>query len=81
MESRIATVTMIVTNTESAQRINQLLHEYGSYIVGRMGLPYKERKLSVILFVIDAPTDVIGALTGKLGMIDDVTVKTMYAKC
>lgn len=80
METRIAIIGIIVEDTESAEKINALLHEYGKYIVGRMGIPYRERKLSVISVIIDAPNDMIGALSGKLGMIPGVTVKTVYSK-
>ena len=80
METRIAIIGIVVEDTESAEKINALLHEYGKYIVGRMGIPYRERKLSVISIIIDAPNDMIGALSGKLGMIPGVTVKTVYSK-
>ncbi len=80
METRIAILGIIVENTEYADGVNQILHEYGSYIVGRMGIPYRERKLSVISVIIDASTDVIGALSGKLGMLEGVSVKTVYSK-
>lgn len=80
METRIAIIGIIVEDTESAEKINSVLHEYGKFIVGRMGIPYRERKLSVISIIIDAPNDTIGALSGKLGMIPGVTVKTVYSK-
>ena len=80
METRIAIVGIIVNNLDSAEKINHILHEYGQYIVGRMGIPYRERKLSVISVIMDAPGDIIGAASGKLGMIPDVTVKTVYSK-
>lgn len=78
--SRIALIGIIVENKESAAGINDLLHEYGNYIVGRMGIPYRERKLSVISVIMDAPGDVISSLSGKLGMLDGVNVKTVYSK-
>ena len=80
METRIAIIGIIVEDTETAEKINSVLHEYGKFIVGRMGIPYRERKLSVISIIIDAPNDTIGALSGKLGMIPGVTVKTVYSK-
>ncbi len=80
METRIAIVGIIVENKESAEKINQILHQYSEYIIGRMGIPYKEKKVSVISVVLDAPNDIIGALSGKLGMIPDVSTKTIYAK-
>ncbi|MDF1494942.1 TM1266 family iron-only hydrogenase system putative regulator [Caproiciproducens sp. CPB-2] len=80
MESRIALVGIIVENTDSVEKINAILHEYGEYIVGRMGIPYHKRHISVISIVMDAPGDVISALSGKLGMIPHVNIKTVYSK-
>lgn len=80
METRIAIIGIIVYNKESVSKINSLLHSYGDYIIGRMGIPYREKDLSVISVVMDAPNDTIGALTGKLGMVKDITVKTVYSK-
>ncbi len=80
METRIAIIGIIVNNVDSAEKINMILHQYNQYVVGRMGIPYRERKLSVISVIVDAPEDVIGAISGKLGMIPDVTVKTIYSK-
>ncbi|MBX4260159.1 iron-only hydrogenase system regulator [Clostridium estertheticum] len=80
METRIALIGIIVENTDSAPKLNAILHEYGEYIVGRMGLPYHKRDISVISVVIDAPNDVISALSGKLGMIPGVNIKTIYSK-
>ena len=80
MDSRIALIGIIVENPESAERINHILHECRQYIVGRMGIPYRERKVSIISIVIDASNDVISALSGKLGLLDGVSVKTVYSK-
>ena len=80
MEKRLAIIAIIVYSKDATERINALLHEYGEFIIGRMGLPYKERKVSVISVVIDAPEAEIGALAGKLGMIKEVSVKTVYSK-
>jgi putative iron-only hydrogenase system regulator len=80
MESRIALIGIIVENTESTEEINALLHEYGTYIIGRMGIPYHKRNVSVISVFIDAPADVISSLSGKLGMLPDVSIKTVYSK-
>ncbi len=80
METRLALIGIVVENNESAKKINDVLHEYGEYIVGRMGIPYRKRNVSVISIVIDAPNDVISALAGKLGMIPDVNIKTVYSK-
>ena len=80
MEDRIALIGIIVENTESTEKINQILHEYGAYIIGRMGVPHPHRNLSVISVVVDGPADAISALSGKLGMVKDVSTKTVYGK-
>ncbi len=80
MENRIAILGIIVHNLKSAEEINKILHSYNQYIVGRMGIPYKEKKLSVMSIVMDAPSDVIGAVSGKLGMLPDVNIKAVYSK-
>lgn len=80
MESRIALIGIMVENKDSVERLNAILHEYGQYIVGRMGIPYHKRNISVISIIIDAESDVISALSGKLGMIPDVNIKTVYSK-
>lgn len=78
--NRVALMGIIVEDSEAATRINGLLHEYGSYIVGRMGLPYRERNMNIISIVLDAPQSVISALSGKLGMIPGVSSKCLYGK-
>ena len=80
METRLSVISIIVSDRTSAARINELLHEFGGYIVGRMGLPYRERGVSVICVVIDAPGEVTSALSGRLGMLPGVTAKTMTSK-
>ncbi len=80
MESRVAVIGIIVENQESANAINELLHEYAKYIIGRMGVPYRERNISVISIIIDAPQNIISALSGKLGMLPNVTSKAIYSK-
>ncbi len=80
METRLAIVGIMVYSAESVERMNEVLHQYSQYIIGRMGLPYQEKKVSVISVIMDAPNDVIGALSGKLGMIPEVNVKTIYSK-
>lgn len=80
MQTRIAVIGIIVENPDSVERLNALLHEYSSYILGRMGIPHRERGLSIISIVLDAPNDVISALSGKLGMLPDVSTKTIYSK-
>ncbi|MGI5892975.1 MAG: TM1266 family iron-only hydrogenase system putative regulator [Candidatus Merdivicinus sp.] len=80
METRIALIGIMVEDPEAAERINQVLHQYNPYIIGRMGLPYREKGLSIISVVLDAPNEAISALSGKLGMIPGVSTKTLYSK-
>lgn len=80
MNPRIALIGIVVENTESTEKINSILHEYGEFIVGRMGIPYPKRRIGVISIVMDAPADVVSALSGKLGMLPDVNIKTIYSK-
>lgn len=80
MENRIAFVCIIVKNRQSSLALHGLLHDFGQHIIGRMGIPYQQKDMSIISVIMDAPNDVISALTGKLGMIQDVTVKIAYAK-
>ena len=80
METRIALIGIIVESTESVEQLNHLLHEYGSHIIGRMGIPYKPKGISVLSVVLDAPTEIVNALTGKLGMLDGVSAKTLFSK-
>lgn len=79
METRVAVIGIIVENGDSVEELNQLLHEYGSYIIGRMGIPYRERKINIISIAIDAPQDIISALTGKIGRLSGVSTKTAYS--
>lgn len=81
METRVAVIGIIVENSEATARLNEILHEYGSYIIGRMGIPYRHRGINVISIAIDAPQDAISALTGKLGRLEGVTAKTAYSNC
>lgn len=79
METRVAVIGIIVENKESVPALNKLLSEYGEYIIGRMGIPYKEKKINVISIVIDAPQDVINTLSGNIGRLDGVSSKTAYS--
>lgn len=79
-ESRVTVVSIIVKDEEASEAVNKLLHEYRQYIVGRMGIPYRQRQMSIISVVMDAPGEVTSALSGKLGMQPDVTAKTLTAK-
>ena len=78
-ESRIAVMAIIVENRESVDTLNHLLHEYGDYIVGRMGLPYEKKGVNIVSIALDAPNDTISALAGKIGNIPELSVKTAYA--
>lgn len=76
MRSRVAVMSIIVEDSESAEKINGILHEYGRYIIGRMGIPYRKRNINMISIAIDAPQDAISALAGKIGNLPGVSVKT-----
>lgn len=80
MENRVGVVAIVVEDLISAPNVNQILHEYSSLIVGRMGIPYKEKQISVISIIVDGTTDEISALTGKLGKIKAVNVKSAITK-
>ena len=79
-ESRVALLGIVVENAASVERLNAILHAYGDYIIGRMGLPYRARGISLISVALDAPADVVSALSGKLGMLDGVSAKAVYSK-
>lgn len=80
METRIAIVGIIIEDKNSAGEVNNILHDYSEYIVGRMGIPKVKENINVISVIIDAPQDSISALTGKLGMIKSVSCKAVYSK-
>ena len=79
METRIAVMGIIVENVESVESLNSLLHGYREYIIGRMGIPYKDKGISVVSIAVDAPQDVISSLAGKVGRLDGISVKTAYS--
>lgn len=79
METRVAIIGVIIEKMESVEPFNQLLHNYGRYIIGRMGLPYRKRHIHVISLVIDAPQDIISTLSGKIGRLPGVSAKTAYS--
>jgi len=79
METRVAVMSIIVEDGEAVERINSLLHEHSDYIIGRMGLPYRKRKISIISIALDAPQNTIAALSGKIGGLAGVSVKTAYS--
>ncbi len=80
MENKIAVVATVVTNKDSVCKVNEVLHTYGNYIIGRLGVPHRERGISVISVVLDAPQDVLSGISGKLGMLDGVTAKVLITK-
>lgn len=79
-ETRIALIGILIEQEESVQPVNQILHDYREYIVGRMGIPYREKNTNIISVVLDAPANIISTLSGKLGMIQGITVKSMFTK-
>ena len=79
METRIAVMGIIVENVASVEALNSLLHDYRAYIIGRMGIPYKDKGISVVSIAIDAPQDVISTLAGRVGKLDGISVKTAYS--
>lgn len=79
METRVAVMSIIVENSDAVERLNALLHDYGEYIIGRMGIPYRKRKVSIISIALDAPQNTISALSGKIGALPGVSVKTAYS--
>jgi len=79
METRIAVVGIVVEEEESAEALNEILHEYREYIIGRMGIPYRQKGLNIISIAVDAPQDVISALSGKVGRLPGVSSKTAYS--
>ena len=80
METRVAVISIIVTQSDKVEMLNDLLHEYSAYIIGRMGIPYKEKGISIISIAIDAPMDKINSLTGALGRLEGINAKVTYAK-
>ena len=79
METRVAVMSIIVENSDAVESINTVLHEHGEYIIGRMGLPYRQRRISIISIALDAPQNVISAIAGKIGSLTGVSVKTAYS--
>ena len=79
MDTRVAVMGIIVEELGSVEALNSLLHEYGRYIIGRMGLPYREKSINIVSIAIDAPQDTIAALAGKIGKLEGVGVKTAYS--
>ena len=80
METRVALIGIIIENRDSVSRMNDILHEYGEFVIGRMGLPYEKKNISVISVAVDAPEDIINKISGKIGMLDGISTKTIYSK-
>ena len=79
METRIAVMGIIVENADSVEELNALLHDYRAYIIGRMGIPYRDKGISIVSIAVDAPQDMISSLAGRVGKLDGISVKTAYS--
>ena len=79
MQTRVAVLSIIVENSNTVERLNSLLHEYGEFIIGRMGLPYRKRNVNIISVALDAPQNTISTLSGKIGSLEGISVKTAYS--
>ncbi len=80
METRVAIIGILVENPDSVEQMNTILHEYGKYIIGRMGIPYHEKNVNIISIAVDAPQDIISSISGKVGRLSGVSAKTVYTK-
>jgi len=80
MSKRLATVSLFIEDLTMTEQVNLILHEFSEHIVGRMGIPYRERGISVISIIIDADSDIINKLSGKLGMVKGISAKTLFSK-
>ena len=80
METRIAAISIIVEDPDSVEALNNLLHEYSAWILGRMGIPYREKKVSIICLAMDAPADIINAMTGRIGRLNGISAKAVYSR-
>lgn len=79
METRVAVISIIIEDSESVQEMNDLLHQYGEYVIGRMGIPYRKKEINIISIAVDAPQDVISTLSGKIGKLKGVSSKVAYS--
>ena len=79
METSIAVISIIVEKPDATAALNELLHQYGQYIIGRMGIPYRHRGINIISVAMEAPQDAISALSGKLGRMDGVSAKAAFS--
>lgn len=80
METRVAVISIIVSKADTVERLNSLLHEYSQFVIGRMGIPYREKGINIISIAIDAPMDKINSLSGALGRLEGITAKVAYAQ-
>lgn len=80
METRVALIGIIIEDKTSVSRLNELISEYSDYVIGRMGIPYSKKGISIISLAVDAPSDIISALSGKIGRLEGISVKTVYSK-
>lgn len=80
METKVALIGIVVENFDSVAKLNEILHDYGDFIIGRMGIPYKDRGVSIISVAVDASEDTISAMAGKIGKLSGISSKTVYAK-
>lgn len=79
METRVAVMSIIVEKNEAVEKLNAILHDYGEYIIGRMGIPYRQRSINIISIALDAPQNTVSALSGKIGKLEGVSVKTAFS--
>lgn len=77
--TRVAVMGIIVEDITSTEKLNAILHEYGNFIIGRMGVPYREKNISIVSIALDAPQDTISTISGKIGKLNGVSVKTAYS--
>lgn len=78
--TRVAQLGIVVENPDSVEKLNAILHQYGEYVIGRMGIPYHKRGISIISIVLDAPSDIVSTLSGKIGMLEGVSSSAVYSK-
>lgn len=79
METRVAVMSIIVEKNDAVEKLNSILHDYGEFIIGRMGIPYRQRSINIISIALDAPQNVISALSGKIGKLEGISVKTAFS--
>lgn len=80
METRVAIIGIVVENPDSVEKLNEILHRYSRYVIGRMGVPYKERGISLISVMVDGPADEISSLSGKIGQLNGISAKAVYSR-